>query len=91
MLVLTERKTRNEIIFKLPDHTDEAVVAALDRLERKWGAGMFKRVFKTITVDNGSEFADAEAYSDLLSTREKSGQRYITAILIVAGNVARMR
>ena len=58
LLVLTERKTRNEIIFKLPDHTDEAVVAALDRLERKWGADMFKRVFKTITVDNGSEFAD---------------------------------
>ena len=48
LLVLTERKTRNEIIFKLPDHTDEAVVAALDRLERKWGADMFKRVFKTI-------------------------------------------
>ena len=34
LLVLTERKTRDEIIFKLPDHTDEAVVAALDRLER---------------------------------------------------------
>lgn len=60
LLVLTERKTRNEIIFKLPNHTDEAVVAALDRLERKWGADMFKRVFKTITVDNGSEFADVE-------------------------------
>ncbi|WP_418615816.1 IS30 family transposase [[Ruminococcus] torques] len=60
LLVLTERKTRNEIIFKLPDHTDEAVVAAVDRLERKWGAEMFKKVFKTITVDNGSEFADAE-------------------------------
>lgn len=58
MLTLTERKTRNEIIFKLPDHTDESVVAAIDRLERKWGADMFKRVFKTITVDNGSEFAD---------------------------------
>lgn len=60
LLVLTERKTRNEIIFKLPDHTDEAVVAAVDRLERKWGAEMFRKVFKTITVDNGSEFADAE-------------------------------
>ena len=41
LLVLTERKTRDEIIFKLPDHTDEAVVAALDRLERKYGADMF--------------------------------------------------
>lgn len=59
LLVLTERKTRDEIIFKLSDHTDEAVVAALDRLERKWG-DMFRQVFKTITVDNGSEFADVE-------------------------------
>ena len=58
LLVLTERKTRDEIIFKLPDHTDEAVVAALDRLERRYGADMFKQIFKTITVDNGSEFAD---------------------------------
>lgn len=59
LLVLTERKTRDEIIFKLTDHTAEAVVDALDRLERKWGA-MFKEVFKTITVDNGSEFAYCE-------------------------------
>lgn len=58
LLVLTERKTRNEIIFKLSDHTDESVVAAMDRLERKWGADLFGNVFKTITVDNGSEFAD---------------------------------
>ena len=58
LLVLTERKTRDEIIFKLPDHTDEAVVAALDKLERRYGADMFKQIFKTITVDNGSEFAD---------------------------------
>lgn len=56
LLTLTERKTRNEIIFKLQDHTAEAVVDALDRLERKWG-GIFKSVFKSITVDNGSEFA----------------------------------
>ena len=58
LLVLTERKTRNEIIFKLPNHTDEAVVTAMDRLERKWGDILFRNVFKTITVDNGSEFAD---------------------------------
>ena len=60
LLVLTERKTRDEIIFKLADHTAEAVVAAVDRLERKWGE-LFKQVFKTITVDNGSEFAYCEA------------------------------
>lgn len=59
LLTLTERKTRDEIIFKLPDHTAEAVVAAVDRLERKWGE-LFKQVFKSITVDNGSEFAYCE-------------------------------
>ena len=34
MLVLTERKTRDEIIFKLKDQKAESVVDALDRLER---------------------------------------------------------
>lgn len=60
LLVLTERKTRDEIIFKLPDHTDESVVTALDRLERRYGYEMFKKIFKTVTVDNGSEFADVD-------------------------------
>ncbi len=59
MLVLTERKTRNEIIAKLEDQTAASVVDALDRIERKWG-DMFKSVFRSITVDNGSEFADYE-------------------------------
>lgn len=57
LLVLTERKTRKEIIFLLKEHTAAAVVKALDRLERKTGAA-FRKIFKTITVDNGSEFAD---------------------------------
>ena len=59
LLVLTERKTRDEIVMKLPEHTAAAVVNALDVIERKWG-DMFKQVFKTITMDNGSEFADCE-------------------------------
>ena len=59
LLVLTERKTRMEIIMKLHRNTMAAVVKALDFLERKWG-GLFRKIFKTITVDNGSEFADCE-------------------------------
>lgn len=55
-LVLTERKTRNEIIFKLPDHSATEVIKAVDRLEITWGS-MFSDVFKTITVDNGTEFS----------------------------------
>ena len=77
LLVLTERKTRDEIIFKLPDHTDEAVVAALDRLERRYGADMFKQIFKTITVDNGSEFADVSGLErSILEEGEKRTHLY---------------
>lgn len=57
LLVLTERKTREEIIALLYEHTMNQVVGVLDALEEKWGA-VFPRIFKTITVDNGSEFSD---------------------------------
>lgn len=62
LLVLTERKTRDEIIIKLPDHTASGVVLALNCLEKKWG-NMFSKVFKSITVDNGVEFSDCEGMS----------------------------
>ena len=91
LLVLTERKTRDEIIFKLPDHTDEAVVAALDKLERRYGADMFKQIFKTITVDNGSEFADVNGLERSILEDEERGRIYITATCIAAGSVAQTR
>ncbi len=74
MLTLTERKTRKEVIFHLPNHSAEAVVKAVDTLERKWGA-RFSQVFKTITVDNGSEFAFFEALE-----RSVDGQRKRTSL-----------
>lgn len=57
LLVLTERLTRYEIIMKMKQKTAAEVVRCLNRLERKYGS-RFKRVFKSITVDNGSEFMD---------------------------------
>jgi IS30 family transposase len=57
LLVLTERMTRNELVFKLDDQKSDSVVNVLNRLERKWG-DMFGKLFKTITVDNGVEFSD---------------------------------
>ena len=59
MLVFTERKSREVIIELLPDHTTASVVAAIDRIERRCGA-FFRVLFKSITVDNGSEFSDCE-------------------------------
>ena len=57
LLVLTERYSREEIICKMPSKTQESVKIALDGLEMKYGK-LFVKKFKTITVDNGSEFLD---------------------------------
>lgn len=58
LLVLTERKTREEIIRKMPDRTKESTVAVLDNIEKELGTPEFCRKFKSITIDNGVEFYD---------------------------------
>ncbi len=58
-LVLSERKTREEIILRVKDKTAEETVRALTGLKRYFG-GDFERLFKTITCDNGTEFADQQ-------------------------------
>ena len=58
-IAMTERKTRREIIIPSPDKTSASVVAALDWLEQKVGVEAFPLIFRSITCDNGCEFADA--------------------------------
>ena len=48
---------RQEIARLIPDKTAASVVRALDTIERKFGK-RFSDIFKSITVDNGSEFSD---------------------------------
>lgn len=55
-----QAKTRKEIIIAIPNRKAETVVKALDALERKLGARRFRAIFKSITFDNGTEFAAAE-------------------------------
>lgn len=57
LLTILERKTRNAIICKIASKTAEAVMGALNGIRRFYG-DKFSQVFKTITGDNGSEFAD---------------------------------
>lgn len=59
LLVLTERKTREELLFKMNSKEAKNVVEVLNQLEREYGK-YFPQVFKTITVDNGTEFSDFE-------------------------------
>jgi len=61
LLTLVERKHRRTIIRKLPDKTQASVLKALRGIERHYGPRRFRQIFKTITVDNGSEFLDVEA------------------------------
>lgn len=56
LLVLSERKTRKEIIELIPNKEAKSVAKALDRIERKIGVVKFRETFKTITTDNGAEF-----------------------------------
>ena len=55
LFTLTERKTREEIIIKLRQATQECIKEAIDVLEKKYGS-RFKIKFKSITFDNGVEF-----------------------------------
>lgn len=60
LFTITERKTRNEIIIGVPNRKAETIVKAVDALERKLGARKFRLIFKSITFDNGTEFAAAD-------------------------------
>ena len=64
LLVLTERKTREEIIIKIKSKSQAEVVKALDKMERKIGTKAFKEKFKTITMDNGCEFLCQEGIEE---------------------------
>lgn len=55
LFTLTERKTRQEIIMKLPNKKTETIAKALDKIERRYKSKFYK-TFKSITFDNGVEF-----------------------------------
>jgi len=58
LLALNERKSRETLIFKMRSQTQKEVLRQLDEYEKKIGFKRFREKFKTITVDNGSEFLD---------------------------------
>jgi len=60
LLVFTERKVRHELIEPIKANTMEEVVRVLNKFERNYGIKYFRKLFKSITVDNGSEFMDVE-------------------------------
>jgi IS30 family transposase len=59
LLVMTERVSRKELIFKIPDKRQQRIKEVLDKLERKHRRKFTVR-FKSFTMDNGSEFLDSK-------------------------------
>lgn len=76
LLVLSERMTRDELIFKIKDRTTKSVLKALDRYEKKIGSPAFRHTFKTITCDNGVEFADWQSIERSCRTKGKRTELY---------------
>lgn len=58
ILTLLEKKTQHNLAIRIPGKTSEAVNAAMQQLREDFGESFFSQIFKTITVDNGPEFAD---------------------------------
>lgn len=73
LLTFTERKTREEIIMKIPSKHSKNVAKGLDILEKKYGKE-FKKKFKTITFDNGGEFRDYKALEKSYDGRRKEAR-----------------
>lgn len=57
LLTLVERQTRFELVMKLAGKDSASVTQAVAQLKQRAG-DEFPRLFKSITTDNGSEFAD---------------------------------
>lgn len=54
-MTLLERKTKKYIVIEMERHTNQCVMESINRLEVKYGEN-FKKIFKTMTTDNGHEF-----------------------------------
>jgi IS30 family transposase len=72
LMTLTERKTRKEFILRVEVKDSEAVSVSIGDLRKRYGS-LFSHVFKTITADNGSKFADLG-----LSVEDEETEIYFT-------------
>lgn len=76
LFTLTERKTREEIIVKIPGKKAEYVAQALDLIEKKYKS-IFYTKFKTITFDNGGEFRNWKSLEKSYDNRRKSARTQV--------------
>ena len=54
-MTLLERITKKYIVIEMGEHTSDSVKEGIDKLEERYGK-YFKKIFKSMTTDNGHEF-----------------------------------
>jgi len=75
LFTLTERKTREEIIIKVPNKEAINIAKSLDKLEKKYKDQFYEK-FKTITFDNGAEFRKHEGIEKSIRRKKKRLEVY---------------
>ena len=76
-MVFTERKTKQEIRYKIASKSQYCIVKELDKIERKLGSKKFRETFKSINCDNGCENLDFERIERSVITKSKKNRRFI--------------
>lgn len=67
LLTMSERMSREFLIIKIPDKTAASVMNAFKSLRKQYSEH-WNDIFKAITTDNGSEFADLSQLEDISKT-----------------------
>jgi IS30 family transposase len=76
LITIIERQTLQYLILRIPERTQEAVIKALDLLEKQQGK-LFPKIFKSITSDNGGEFLNFEGIEkSCYKNRKKRTKQY---------------
>lgn len=70
-MTLLERITKKYIVIEMEEHTNECVKKGIDSLEEKYGEN-FKKIFKSMTTDNGHEFLN---YDKIEKSKNKEEER----------------
>ena len=76
LLVLTERTTREEEIYRMSSRTQNETVRILDEIEARLGTDAFRERYRTITCDNGVEFLDSKRITTSLSGGKRTELYY---------------
>lgn len=69
LVTIVERKTRMDIVRKVSGKTADAVQKVMEEIRSEIGEKRFNQIFKSITADNGGEFARLSELEAVVDTK----------------------